>query len=1311
MEFNPTSTVLTLLLIQSWCVPQSLSFNVGTAGAKVFSGPATEEFGYTVHQFKNHLGKWLLVGSPWSGYKQDRKGDLYKCEITGSTSNCQRLNLQNLVTISTVKNINVNMSLGLTLTHTATEDKFITCGPLWAQKCGSQYYYPGICAEVSPLFKPLPAFSPALQTCGGPMDVAIVLDGSNSIYPWPPVVDFLKKLLENLDIGPDNTQVTIIQYGVDPFIEFHLNAHKTKQSMITAAAKIPQRQGLETNTFRAIEFARKQAFLPENGARPGASKVMVVVTDGESHDKNLRDDVIRKCETDRITRFGIAVLGYYIRNDIDTKNLVDEIKSIASTPTDRYFFNVSAEEALLEIAGSLGDRIFNIEGTGKGDGDFQMEMSQVGFSAHQTKKQNMIMLGAVGAYSWSGTVVHYTSQKSDIFPQTAFQTILQDKNHSSLLGYSVTTLNDGTMEYYVAGAPRSNHTGQVIVYTINAKGQPIVLDSQRGDQVRGHPIVLDSQRGDQVRGQPIVLDSQRGDQVRGHPIVLDSQRGDQVRGQPIVLDSQREDQVRGQPIVLDSQRGDQVRGQPIVLDSQRGDQVRGQPIILDSQRGDQVRGHPIVLDSQRGDQIGSYYGSVLCPLDVDKDGVSDLLLVGAPMFMSEHKKENGKVYLLTFTKGILSDQGVLKGPSPAENARFGMSISAVLDLNMDGYSDVVVGAPLEDDNRGVIYVFNGDKKTLRTEYSQRILGSKLDPLLQYFGRSLDTSSDLNDDTIPDVSVGAYGKVVQLWSRGVAIVTASVTFNPDKISILSKKCVVNGKRTSCFNTEVCFSATFKPKNPVGPVALRYNLTLDADLQGSRFTSRGQFKNSERSIQADIKVSPMGFCDTLEVFVQEAPDLVNSIGLRVEIALQDPDSSPVLDVLSPNAWQFFIPFSKECGSDEVCDSDLELSVKKGQMIPSSSKMLISLKNKRLSFTVSVVNKKENAYNTRVIVKYSKNLFYASITPPSESNEEKVECTSTQESYAVLCRVGYPVIGPNQKVSFEINFDFNLLERQPIADVRFEVLSDSTEADMSDNHVLLSIPVHYDSEITVSWKMDPEFYVIEANHEVKTTVNTFDDIGPEFKFSLKVSTGNLPISLAYFTVSMPSTTSRGNPLLYITGVTTAPAGDVTCDVTLNPLKITQQPYTPTFSNENLMSTEILDCNTAKCQHMKCFLKDMQIKSAFFVNVTSRIWNGTFAASTFQSTTLTVSTEIKTSEPELLIISNKHLTFGVTISKPGEKGEVPVGIIVGSVIGGLLLLALAIGLLWKLGFFNRKYQQLMKNPEEEEGPETQGLQENAAA
>lgn len=39
----------------------SQTFNVGTAGAKIFSGPAVEEFGYSIQQMKNHEGKWYDV--------------------------------------------------------------------------------------------------------------------------------------------------------------------------------------------------------------------------------------------------------------------------------------------------------------------------------------------------------------------------------------------------------------------------------------------------------------------------------------------------------------------------------------------------------------------------------------------------------------------------------------------------------------------------------------------------------------------------------------------------------------------------------------------------------------------------------------------------------------------------------------------------------------------------------------------------------------------------------------------------------------------------------------------------------------------------------------------------------------------------------------------------------------------------------------------------------------------------------------------------------------------------------------------------
>lgn len=55
-------------------------------------------------------------------------------------------------------------------------------------------------------------------------------------------------------------------------------------------------------------------------------------------------------------------MGYLIRHELDTKNLIKEIKGIASHPTEKYFFNVSSEAALLEEAGTLGERIFSIEG-------------------------------------------------------------------------------------------------------------------------------------------------------------------------------------------------------------------------------------------------------------------------------------------------------------------------------------------------------------------------------------------------------------------------------------------------------------------------------------------------------------------------------------------------------------------------------------------------------------------------------------------------------------------------------------------------------------------------------------------------------------------------------------------------------------------------------------------------------------------------------------------------------------------------------------------------------------------------------------
>eukprot|EP00076_Gallus_gallus_P007617 XP_003643030.2 integrin alpha-2 isoform X1 [Gallus gallus] len=1143
------------------------AYNVGLLKAKIFSGPSREQFGYAVQQFINEQGKWLLVGSPWSGYPVNRTGDIYACPVGTPKTTCKKLNLQALINIPNVTEIKEDMNLGLTLIQNSKTGGFLTCGPLWAQQCGSQHYATGVCSEISPSFQILRSFSPAVQKCSSVIDIVVVCDESNSIYPWDAVRAFLKKFVQGLDIGINKTQVGLIQYANNPRVVFKLNEYRTKDDVVNATEKTFQQGGDLTNTFKAIDYARQHAFSAESGGRPTATKVMVVVTDGESHDGSNLKTVIGRCNEDNITRFGIAVLGYLIRNELDTKNLIKEIKGIASHPTEKYFFNVSSEAALLEEAGTLGERIFSIEGTDQGD-TFQMEMSQVGFSAYFSEKKDVLLLGAVGAYDWSGTVLQESSNRVTTFPSNVFEKILQDRNHSSYLGYSVAVLSTQSSIYFVAGAPRSNYTGRVVVYDVDSQGNISIVQSQRGEQ------------------------------------------------------------------------------------------------------------------------IGSYFGSVVCSVDVNKDSVTDVLLVGAPMFMNDMKKEEGRVYMFSITKGILDQQELLQGPQGSENARFGSAIAALTDIDLDGFNDIVIGAPLENQNSGAIYIYNGFQKTIRTKYSQKILGSDsaFGKRLKFFGRSVDGHRDLDDNDITDVSVGADGNVVLLWSQSIANVSVIALFTPEKISLLNKNTEITVK--------ICFQATFRPAKRDNQVAIKCNATLDADLQSSRVTSRGLFKeNNERYMQRDVMVTHSMNC-VQDIFnVQEPSDAVNSLNVRIDIGLANPGTSPVLDTSSPASVAYSIPFIKDCGEDELCICDLVLNIQqKGD--DGKQQFIVSSKNKRLTFNVKLRNKKENAYNTRIQATFSDNLFFASSSLPSDGTE--VSCQTGTSQTTVICQISYPVFRTGQQVSFDISFDFNLKNLQNMAVLSFHALSESKEEQELDNQISLSIPLRYDAEIHFTRLANINFYEVYSGHNIPSTVNNFEDIGPMFNFSVKVTTGSIPVKMASVKIHLPELTSKDNALMYITAVDTDQARGVTCQVQINPLQIGIRPYSASFKKENLRAVKELNCKNAKCSTITCKLEDLMLKGEYFVNVSTRIWNSTFAVSTFQTVQLFAEAEINVHNTDLFIIGENTLTIPVTIIKPDEKAEIPIGVVIGSILAGLLLLLALVAVLWKLGFFKRQYEKMTQDIED---------------
>ncbi|KFV11085.1 Integrin alpha-2, partial [Tauraco erythrolophus] len=1128
------------------------AYNVGLLEAKIFSGPSREQFGYSIQQFINEQGKWLLVGSPWSGYPANRTGDIYACPVDTSKNTCKKLNLQALINIPNVTEIEEDMNLGLTLIQNSKTGGFLTCGPLWAQQCGSQYYATGVCSEISPSFQILRSFSPAVQKCSSVIDVVVVCDESNSIYPWDAVRAFLKKFVQGLDIGLNKTQVGLIQYANDPRVVFNLNTYQTKDEVVKAMEGTYQKGGDLTNTFKAIDNARQYAFSPESGGRPTATKVMVVVTDGESHDGSNLKTVIGKCNEDNITRFGIAVLGYLIRHELDTKNLIKEIKGIASHPTDKYFFNVSSEAALLEEAGTLGERIFSIEGTDQGD-TFQMEMSQVGFSAYYSQKKDILLLGAVGAYDWSGTVVQESSDRVTTFPSHVFEKILQDRNHSSYLGYSVAVLSTQSSVYFVAGAPRSNYTGRVVVYDVDSDGNVAIVQSQRGEQAR--------------------------------------------------------------------------------------------------------------IDTA----IGSYFGSVVCSVDVNRDSVTDVLLVGAPMFMNDLKKEEGRVYMFSITKGILDQQELLEGPQGSENARFGSAITTLADIDLDGFNDVVIGAPLENQNCGAIYIYNGFQKTIRTKYSQKILGSDsaFGQRLQFFGRSVDGHRDLDDDGITDVSVGADGNVVLLWSQSIANVSIIASFKPEKISLLNKNTEITVK--------ICFRATFRPAKRNNQVAIKYNATLDADLQSSRVTSRGLFKeNNERYMQRDLVVRHEDNCVHDVFSVQEPSDAVNSLSLRIDVGLANPGSSPVLDIYSPASVAYSIPFIKDCGEDELCFCDLVLNVQQ-KADDGKQQFVVSSKNRRLTFNVKLRNKKENAYNTRIQATFSDNLFFASSSLPSDGTE--VSCQTGTAQSTVICQISYPVFRTRQQVSFDISFDFNLKNLQNVAVLSFRALSESKEEQELDNQVSLSIPLRYDAEIHFTRLANINFYEVYSGQNIPSTVNNFEDIGPTFNFSVKVS------KCFWFctaVVSFSTQLSKGK-------------GQVDNVIYLRKCVKENICLSLKFVFFKLMWSRpfVSAVRYAEGGELNKRLLPLQESEAL------QLCNLLFQL-TFQTLQLSAEAKIDTHNPELFLIGENTLTIPVTITKPDEKAEIPVGVVIGSILAGLLLLLALVAVLWKLGFFKRQYEKMTQDIED---------------
>ena len=158
--------------------------------------------------------------------------------------------------------------------------------------------------------------------------------------------------------------------------------------------------------------------------------------------------------------------------------------------------------------------------------------------------------------------------------------------------------------------------------------------------------------------------------------------------------------------------------------------------------------------SYESDKINANMGySVASAGDVNGDGYSDFI-VGAPGYESGGA-EKGAVFV--WYGGIGSSFPSWSWPGPHAYSQYGYSVASAGDVNGDGYSDVIIGVPSatnEQDTEGMVHVWYGSSSGLPTLVFNPSWMAESNLAGARFGTSVSSAGDVNGDGYSDIIVGA-----------------------------------------------------------------------------------------------------------------------------------------------------------------------------------------------------------------------------------------------------------------------------------------------------------------------------------------------------------------------------------------------------------------------------------------------------------------------------------------------------------------------------------------------------------------------------
>ncbi|KAI5086946.1 hypothetical protein C0J45_0998, partial [Silurus meridionalis] len=117
-------------------------------------------------------------------------------------------------------------------------------------------------------------------------DIIFLIDSTMGSTLINAIREFIKNFIDTIPVGPNQVQIGVAMFANIPRLEFDLNAHDIKETLISDLARIRPRPSLDVNIGAALDFVRTNMLIPEKGSRiqEGVPQLVLLITSKKSKD-------------------------------------------------------------------------------------------------------------------------------------------------------------------------------------------------------------------------------------------------------------------------------------------------------------------------------------------------------------------------------------------------------------------------------------------------------------------------------------------------------------------------------------------------------------------------------------------------------------------------------------------------------------------------------------------------------------------------------------------------------------------------------------------------------------------------------------------------------------------------------------------------------------------------------------------------------------------------------------------------------------------------------------------------------------------